>query len=82
MVLREKEQCPHQRPHPLRWVNWEGPGQSKGVWLGGSLPEDDALQVEGVLDDPCGGDAHPEHILLGGKVAGVRDAVQIGEIAT
>ncbi|TNN66991.1 hypothetical protein EYF80_022764 [Liparis tanakae] len=33
------------------------------------LPEDDALQVEGVLDDSRRGDAHPEHILLGGEIA-------------
>lgn len=46
------------------------------------LPENDALQVEGVLYDPCGGDAHPEHILLSGKIAGICNTIQIGKITT
>jgi len=46
------------------------------------LPEDDALQVEGVLYDSRRGDAHPEHILLGGEIAGVCNAIQIGKITT
>lgn len=29
------------------------------------LPENDALQVERVFNDPCGGDANPKNILLG-----------------
>lgn len=35
------------------------------------LPENDALQVEGVLYDSCSGDAHPEYILLCGKIVGI-----------
>ena len=41
------------------------------------LPENDALQVEGVLYDPSGGDADPEHVLLGGQIVGLCDTVQI-----
>lgn len=40
--------------------HWEG---SKSVNV--FLPENDALQVERVFNDPCGGDANPKHILLG-----------------
>lgn len=46
------------------------------------LPENDALQVEWVLYDSCGGDAHPEHILLSGKIVGICNAIQIGKITT
>lgn len=46
------------------------------------LPENDALQVERVLYDSCGGDAHPEHILLSGKIVGICNAIQIGKITT
>lgn len=46
------------------------------------LPENDALQVEGVLYDSCGGDAHPEHILLSGEIVGICNAIQIGKITT
>ena len=32
------------------------------------LPEPDLLQVEGVLNDPSGGDPHSQDILLWGKI--------------
>lgn len=48
----------------------------------GFLPENDALQVERILYDACGGNAHPEHILLSGKIVGIWNAIQIGKIAT
>jgi len=40
------------------------------------------LQVEWVLYDSCSGDAHPEHILLSGKIAGICNTIQIGKITT
>ena len=46
------------------------------------LPENDALQVEGVLYDSCSGDAHPEHILLRGKIVAISNTIQIGKITT
>lgn len=46
------------------------------------LPENDALQVEWVLYDSCSGDAHPEHILLSGKIVGICNTIQIGKITT
>lgn len=46
------------------------------------LPENDALQVEGVLYDSCSGDAHPEYILLCGKIVGIWNTIQIRKITT
>lgn len=43
-------------------------GAEAGLFL---LPENDALQVEWILYDPSGGNAHPEHILLSGKIVGI-----------
>lgn len=40
------------------------------------IPEDDTLEVKGVLDDARSGDPNPQHILLGGQVRGLCDPVQ------
>lgn len=42
------------------------------------LPENDALQVERVLDDARGWDSDPKYVLLGGQIVLLGDTVQIG----
>lgn len=54
--------------------------QTKGLEFvnhGHLLPENDALQVERVLNDPCGGDANPKYILLGRQIGRVGDTIHI-----
>lgn len=41
------------------------------------VPENDTLQVEGVLDDPGCGDSNPKHILLSREIGRFRYTVQI-----
>lgn len=45
------------------------------------LPENDALQVERVFNDPCGGNANPKHILLGWQIVWFGNTIQIAQIA-
>ena len=45
------------------------------------VPEDDILQVKGVLYDARGGHAHAQHVLLGGHVTGGGHALQIRQVA-
>jgi len=42
-------------------------------------PEDDAVEIEGVLDDARGGDARAQDVLLGGQVLGVGDAIGVAD---
>lgn len=53
------------------WETWGQPQITTPSLVppGARAPEDDVLQVEGVLDDAGGGYAHTQHILLGGQVA-------------
>lgn len=60
-------------------MTWQGVPEPEQTAF---LPENDALQVEWVLYDPCSGDAHPEHILLSGKIVGICNTIQIGKITT
>ena len=46
------------------------------------IPEDDTLEVKGVLDDARSGDPNSQHILLGGKVRGLCDPVQRIHVTT
>lgn len=41
------------------------------------LPENDALQVEGIFDNPCGWDANPKHVLLSWQIRWLCDTLQI-----
>lgn len=41
------------------------------------LPENDALQVEGVFYDPSGWDSNPKHVLLGWQIGRISDTIQI-----
>ena len=43
-------------------------------------PEAYLLQAEGVLDYACGGDPHPQNILLGGKVVGQSYPVYVCQV--
>lgn len=45
------------------------------------LPEDDGVQVEGVLNDPCCGHSHPKDVLLCGKVVCGSYSVHIAKVA-
>lgn len=42
----------------------------------GRAPEYDALQVKGILNDACGGDADPQYVLLSWQVGVFGDPVQ------
>ena len=46
-----------------------------------SAPESDLLEVEWVLDDARGGHAHPEDVLLRGKVVGLGYSVDVRQVA-
>jgi hypothetical protein len=55
-------------------VSGAGPG-------GGRVPEADLFEVEGVLDDPGGGDPHPEDVLLRGQVVALCYSVDGRQVA-
>ena len=43
-------------------------------------PEPDLLQVEGILYYSCGGDPHPQNILLGGKIVWQSYPVYVSQV--
>lgn len=46
-----------------------------------TAPEDDPLQVEGVLDDAGSGDPDPQDVLQRGDVRGSRDSLHVTQVA-
>lgn len=51
------------------------------VLLTETVPKPDLVQVEGVLDDARGGDAHAQDVLLGGQVIVRGQSVDLHQVA-
>ena len=49
-----------------------------GLW---HLPESDLFEVEGILDDTRGGDAHTEDVLLRRQVIGLCYSIYVRQVA-
>jgi hypothetical protein len=45
------------------------------------VPKSDLFEVEGILDDTRGGDAHTEDVLLRGQVVGLCYSVNVRQVA-
>ena len=46
----------------------------------GTVPENDGIQIERVLDYASGGDSDPQYVLLCGQIVGLGDAIDVCEI--
>ena len=59
----------------------EKPKTNKLVRRWRCSPKSDLFEVEGILDDTRGGDAHTEDVLLRGQVVGLCYSVYVRQVA-
>lgn len=67
----------------LQWLLFPGSTHETGpaALVRDSSPEDNVIHVKGVLDDARGRHSDSEDVLQVGYIRGLRNAIQVGEIA-